>query len=117
MSWSVELADAFQELHDLFADKLDATTDEERQELDNKIEFQKAQVKENEDLQQHIMRDLQPDSPEGGLPRNLAALWSRLLDATVRWKNPSAEERKDARSELDILRHIFRRVEHRDAYS
>lgn len=52
ISWSVEFADAFQELHDLFADKLDATTDDERQDLDNQIETHKTQIKANENLQQ-----------------------------------------------------------------
>jgi len=85
MSCSVELADAFKELCDLFADKLDATNHEERQDLENSIEFQKARVKENEDLQQQKMEDLQPDSPDGRLPKNLAALWSRLLIATMKW--------------------------------
>lgn len=79
MSWSVGLADAFQELHDLFADKLDATTDKERQDLDNQIDLQKAQVKANDDLQQEIMRYIEPDSPEEILPTSLAALWSRLV--------------------------------------
>lgn len=113
MSWSIELADAFLKLHDLFASRLYATSDEERQDLDNQIDLQKAHVKTNEGPQQEIMRDAEPDSPEERVPRSLAALWSSLVIATVNWKDPSAEERKNAMSELDILWYIFRRLEHR----
>jgi hypothetical protein len=108
MPWSVELANAFKDLHDLLADKLDATTDEEHQDLDNKIETQKAQVRENEHMQQQIMKDLQPDRPDGGLNPSLASLWSHLLlIATLRLKNPSVEENEAAKSELDRLQHTF----------
>lgn len=107
MSWSIELASAFKHLHDLFADKLEATSDQERQNLDNNIEGQKAQVMENSDLQQQVLKDLEPDRPDGGLNMNLAALWSHLLIATVRWKNPTTEEKEAARSELDMLQHTF----------
>lgn len=47
----------------------------------------------------------------------LAALWSSVVIATVNWKDPSAEERKIAMSELELLRHIFRHLEHKAWFS
>ena len=113
---SVELTNAYQELFDLFVDKFDATTDEERQDLEDQMDLQKARVEASEDLQQELMRHRHSDRPEGGGAGSIATLWLLLVDATEIWKNPSAEERLVAISKLDVLRYIFRRNGHRVRY-